>query len=90
MINRTIAALAALVAASALLTACGGPGRSASRAGTGVFDDRNALEPSPCACMTLPQVAPDAGFWKRLGQPQEQPTSGIPDGYARSTTSGRA
>lgn len=63
--NRTFV-VASIFAAGLLLAACGGPGRSASKAGSGYFDDRNALEPSPCACILLRQQPPDADFYKRL------------------------
>lgn len=48
------------------MSGCGAPGRSASRAGSGMFEDRNSLEPSPCACVSIPQLAPDADFYARL------------------------
>jgi hypothetical protein len=48
------------------LAACGGAGRSASKASDGPFSDRNALEPSECTCILLQQAPPDEDFFRRL------------------------
>lgn len=61
---KTAMLIAVLAAMGGSVAACTSPWAESDPVGIGIGTD--AFKKSPCACLNLPQKAPDAKFWRRM------------------------